>query len=42
MNLPKFNEFYLNDLCDKLSKENKTAFLPRDFNINLLNYDHGK
>ena len=39
MNLNEFNEFYLNNLLDKLSKENKTVFLLGDFNINFLNYD---
>ena len=29
----------LNDLLDKLSKENKTVFHLDDFNIDLLNYD---
>ena len=33
------NDDYLNELVDKLSKENKTIFLLDDFNINLLNYD---
>ena len=39
MNLNEFNGFYLHNLLDKLSKENKTVFLLGDFNINLLNYD---
>ena len=39
MNINEFNEDYLNELLDKLSKENKTIFLLGDFNINLLNYD---
>ena len=30
------NDDYLNELVDKLSKENKTIFLLDDFNINLL------
>ena len=34
----EFNDDYLNELLDKLSKENKTIFLLGDFNINLLNY----
>ena len=38
MNINEFND-YLNELLDKLSKENKTIFLLGDFNINLLNYD---
>ena len=32
----EFNGDYLNDLLDKLSKENKTIFLLGDFSINLL------
>lgn len=28
MSLIEFNEFYLNDLLDKLSKENKDVFHP--------------
>ena len=39
MNIHEFNDDYLNELLDKLSKENKTIFLLCDFNINLLNYD---
>ena len=39
MNINEFNDDYLNELLDKLSKENKTMFLLGDFNINLLNYD---
>ena len=39
MNINEFNDEYLNELLDKLSKENKTIFLLGDFNINLLNYD---
>ena len=41
INLNEFNKFYLNNLLDKLSKENKTVFLLGDFNINPLNYDQG-
>ena len=37
MNINEFNK--LNELLDKLPKENKTIFLLGDFNINLLNYD---
>ena len=29
----------VNELLDKLPKENETIFLPGDFNINLLNHD---
>ena len=39
MNINEFNDDYLNELLDKLSKENKTIFLLDDFNINVLNYD---
>ena len=39
MNFNRFNEFYLNDLLDKLSKENKTVFLLGYFDLNPLNYD---
>ena len=39
MNNNEFNGHYLNDLLDKLSKENKTIFPLDDFNFNLLNYD---
>ena len=35
MNLNEFNEFYLNNLLDKLSKGNKNIFLLVDSNINL-------
>ena len=39
MNINEFHYDYLNELLDKLSKENKTIFLFGDFNINLLSYD---
>ena len=39
MNINEFNDDYLNELLDKLSKESKTLFLLGDFKINLLNYD---
>ena len=39
MNINEFNDDYLNELLDKLSKENQTIFLLGDFNINMLNYD---
>ena len=39
MNINEFSDEYLNEFCDKLSKENKTVVLLGDFNINLLNYD---
>ena len=38
MNINEFRDDYLNELLDKLSKENKTIFLLGNFNINLLNY----
>ena len=34
-----FNSNYLNNLLDKVSKEEKSVFLLGDFNINLLNYN---
>ena len=34
VNINEFNDDYLNELLDKLSKENKTIFLFGDFNIN--------
>ena len=39
--LNEFNEFYINDLFDKVSKENKMVFLLGDFNTKLLDYDQG-
>ena len=39
MNINEFNDDYLNELLNKLSKENRIIFLLGDFNINLLNYD---
>ena len=39
MNVTEFNDDHLNEIFDKLSKENKTIFIFGDFNINLLNYD---
>ena len=39
MNLNEFNDYYINNLLNKLSMENKTVFLLGDFNIDLLNYD---
>ena len=39
MNINDCNDDYLNELLDKLSKENKTIFLHGCFNINLLKYD---
>ena len=39
MDLNEFNNYYINNLLDKLSKKKKTVFLSGDFNIGLLNYD---
>ena len=39
MDLTDFNSNYLNDLLEKVSKEQKSVFLIGDFNINLLNYN---
>ena len=39
MDLNDFNTNYLNNLLDKVSKEQKSVFLLGDFNINLLNYN---
>ena len=41
MDLNYSNTNYLNNLLDKVSKEQKSVFLLGDFNVNLLNYnDH--
>jgi len=40
MSIENFNDFYLNPLLEKISKENKTIFLLGDFNIDLLKYDY--
>ena len=39
MDLNEFNDYYVNNLLDKLSKEKDTVFLSGDFDIDLLNYD---
>ena len=39
MDQNKSNDYYINNLLDKLSKENKTVFHLGDFDIDLLNYD---
>ena len=39
MNINEFNDNFLNELLDKLSKENNTIFLLGDFNINLIKID---
>ena len=38
LDLNEFNDYYINNLLDKSSKENKTIFLLGDFNTDLLNY----
>ena len=40
MDLNDFNTNYLNNLLDKVSKEQKSVSLLGDFNINLLNYNN--
>ena len=39
MDLTDFNCNYLNKLLENISKEQKSIFLLRDFNVNLLNYN---
>ena len=39
MDLNEFNDKYVNKLLDKITNENKTTFLLRDFNIDLSKYD---
>ena len=39
MNLNVFNSNYLNNLLEKISKEQKYVFPLGDFKINLLNYN---
>ena len=36
MNITDFNDDYLNEVFDKLSKENKIIFLLGEFKINLF------
>ena len=38
MDLTDFSCNYLNKLLEDISKEQKSIFLLRDFNVNLLNY----
>ena len=38
MDLNNVDSSYLNKLLQNTSKEQKTIFLLRDFNLNLLNY----
>ena len=40
IDLNDFNGNYLNNILDKVSKEQKSVFLQLDFNINLLNYNN--
>ena len=39
MALNEFNDYYVNNILDKLSKENEAVLLLADFNIDLLKYD---
>ena len=39
MDLNEFNDCYINNLLNKLSKKNKTVLPLGDFDIDLLNYD---
>ena len=39
MDLTDFNCNYLNKLLENIYKEQKSVFLLRDFNVNLLNYN---
>ena len=39
MDITDFNSNYLNNLLEKVSKEQKSVSLLGDFNINLLNYN---
>ena len=42
MDLTVFNFNYLNQLLQNISKDQKSIFLLRDFNANLLNYNEHK
>ena len=39
MELTDFNSSFLNNILEKISKEQKSIFLLSDFNIKLLNYN---
>ena len=39
MDVTDFNRNYLNKLLENISKEQKSVFVLRDFNVNLLNYN---
>ena len=39
MEISDFNKYYLSNLKEKLSLENKKIVLLGDFNVDLLNYD---
>ena len=38
MELSEFNNYFLSNLLETLSNENKTVVLLRDFNVDLLKY----
>ena len=40
MGIDEFNDIYLIPLLDEISKENKSIFLLKHFNEDLLKYDH--
>ena len=40
MDIGDFNNNFLNNLLDEVSKEQKSVFLLVDFNITLLNYNY--
>ena len=42
MDLNEFNEYYLDNLLEKLSTENKNTFLLGDFNVDLMNLETNK
>ena len=42
MDLTDFNSNYLNQLLQNISKDQKSIFLLRDFNANLMNYNEHK
>ena len=42
IDLIEFNHYCINALLEKLAKEQKTVFLPGDFNVDLLKYEQHK